>query len=183
MLRSVRSRVVLLTIAVAVVAVFATAWLATRNVESSLRDNVSQGLESDIAILQTLTDYGATHPSWAGVDELVDELARSTGRRIALVDDGRVLTDSDALAGRDESPLPPAPSAVIDPASPSAVLFAPIIIAAGASGAVSPSAVGSVSTIDGGWIVDLDAVSGAALSVRPWFDEALSDALRPALLQ
>jgi two-component system sensor histidine kinase BaeS len=127
MLRSVRSRVVLLTIGVAVVAVVATAWLAIRNVESSLRDNVSQGLESDVMILQSLTDYGITHPSWDGVDDVIAQLAELTGRRIALVHDGDVVADSDELAGRDASPLPPAPSAVVDPASPSAVLFAPIV--------------------------------------------------------
>ena len=71
MLRSVRSRVVLLTIAVAMAAVVSTAWLATRNVESSLRDNVSQGLESDVQILQSLTDFAISHPSWDGVDQLV----------------------------------------------------------------------------------------------------------------
>ena len=164
MLRSVRSRVVLLTIAVAMAAVVSTAWLATRNVESSLRDNVSQGLESDVQILQSLTDFAISHPSWDGVDQLVAALARTTGRRIALVRDGDVVVDSDELQGRDPAPLPPAPSAVVDPTSPSVVLFSPIVI----SGAIPGTIESSTGLVVCGATIGtttIDGVAGASTDV------------------
>ncbi|MFE0172443.1 sensor histidine kinase [Streptomyces sp. NPDC059002] len=82
-------------------------------------------LADDARIYDRLLGVGAGAPEWRGADEAVRELARETGRRIALTtQDRKVITDSAVPAGkaagkdsRRPAALPPKASAVVDPLS------------------------------------------------------------------
>lgn len=115
-LRSVRARVIALVLSVAVATAAVTGWLATRAADRAVRGNAERSLEADTSILQSLGQYGLAHGSWDGVEGVVGELARSTGRRIALADgSGMLFVDSDQLEGRRPRAMPSSPAARIDP--------------------------------------------------------------------
>lgn len=119
MLRSLRGRLLTTSIAIAVAAVAATAWLTTRGTSERLRDTVERTLESDGEIYSELLQYGQTHSSWDGVDELVGGLSSRTGRRIALTTErGDPIVDSARLQGRGRVALPERPAALVDPLDP-----------------------------------------------------------------
>jgi two-component system, OmpR family, sensor histidine kinase BaeS len=118
-LRSVRSRVVAVAIGVAIVSVAVSSWLATRTTGAALRGEAERSLELDTSIYRQLLEFGSTNATWDGVEDIVGELATSTGRRIALVDgEGVVFADSDSLDGGRARALPRAPTAQIDPSAP-----------------------------------------------------------------
>ncbi len=120
MLRSVRARVIALAIGVAVVTAIATGWLATTAAENAVRTSAERSLEVDTSILQSLSSFAASTGTWDGVEQLVGDLAESTGRRIALTDtDGLLLVDSDQVLGNTPRSLPAAPVASVDPLSAS----------------------------------------------------------------
>jgi two-component system sensor histidine kinase BaeS len=115
-LRSLRARLLIASMLVAVVSVGATAWLTTRGSGERLRDSVDRTLETDSDIYGRLIDYASTHPDWSGVDDLVAELSSDTGRRIALTTPrGQVIVDSARLQGHEGVPLPEKPAGVVDP--------------------------------------------------------------------
>jgi two-component system, OmpR family, sensor histidine kinase BaeS len=117
--RSLRARLLLATIAIAVAAVGATAWLTSRSTESSVRGDFERTLEVDGSIYNTLVAYAATHRDWSEVDDFVRSLADRTGRRVALTTPrGRPIVDSARLDGGSGAPLPGRPVGIVDPVNP-----------------------------------------------------------------
>jgi two-component system sensor histidine kinase BaeS len=112
--RSLLPRLLGLSLAVASVAVGATAWLVVHSTGNRLRDELVRDaslLETDSEIRAALLGYARQHRDWAGVDPLVRELAERTGRRIALTTrDGAPIADS----ARGAVGLPPVPAAELD---------------------------------------------------------------------
>jgi two-component system sensor histidine kinase BaeS len=118
-LRSLRARLLLAMVAIAVAAVGATAWLTSRGTADRLRDDVEQTLEVDSYIYDQLLVYANSHVDWSQVEGLVGNLAAQTGRRIALTTPrGEVIVDSARLDGGGATPLPDRPAAVVDPLNP-----------------------------------------------------------------
>ncbi|WP_431876164.1 sensor histidine kinase [Amycolatopsis sacchari] len=122
MRRSLLARLVGLSLAVAALAVGATAVLATYGTGSRLRDELTADaalLPTDSAILAQLYTYADEHRGWDGVEALVRELAERTGRRIALAaPGGEPFADSVALLGKSAAALPSTPAARIDATRP-----------------------------------------------------------------
>ncbi|WP_313896472.1 HAMP domain-containing sensor histidine kinase [Streptomyces sp. GC420] len=105
-------RLLITSVAIAVVSVGATAWLAVQTTTRAIQEERGQVLSDDIDILRRLSGFAATHPDWNGVQDSVRTLSRTTGRRIALTTgSGRVIADS---ADRGTA-LPARASAVVDP--------------------------------------------------------------------
>lgn len=119
-----------LSLAVAVLAVAATAFLAAYGTGSRLREELAADtslLETDSAIRAELVAYANEHRDWAGVGEVVRELAGRTGRRVALTTpDGAPIADSAARGD-----LPAVPAARIDAATERDIA-APNVVAEGA---------------------------------------------------
>ncbi|AGZ43794.1 sensor histidine kinase [Actinoplanes friuliensis] len=106
--RSLLTRLLATSLAVAVCAVAATAWLAVRTTSRVIRQEQGQSIAADSRIYDGLLGYAATHASWQGVEPVLTELAAGTGRQVTLTDaQGRWL------AGR-TGELPSRPSAVVD---------------------------------------------------------------------
>ncbi|MDT0308450.1 HAMP domain-containing sensor histidine kinase [Streptomyces sp. DSM 44917] len=122
MRRSLRLRLLALSLAVAALSVVATALLATYGTGTRLREDAESSaslLETDSSIHDALLDFAAEHRSWDGVEPLVAELARRTGRRVELTTpDGQTIAGSGRLPGRDAGDRPSTPSARIDAARP-----------------------------------------------------------------
>jgi len=140
MRRSLRFRLLALSLTVALGAVAATAVLATYSAGEQLQGEIESSaslLESDQSIYLELTGYATEHATWQDVGAVVAAAAQRTGRRIALTDaDGRVIADS----ARDGGGLPSVPAATIDVAAPSSApigLVTPMVKAGAADVAVS----------------------------------------------
>lgn len=117
--RSLLLRLLGLSLAVAVLAVAATAWLTTQETGERFRGEFERTLEADTFIYQELNAFALDHESWEGVEPLVNRLAEQSGRRVALTSqDGSVLADSANHAGAGSS-LPSTPTAEINPLSAS----------------------------------------------------------------
>ncbi len=126
MRRSVLLRFLGLSLAVALGAVIATALIATYSTSEKLQGEIDQNasqLQVDGDIYSQLNTYAADHPTWAGVDKLVNVLADKTGRRIALTDsDGTVIADSARTLGAAPE-LPSLPAATVDARAGAGGLF------------------------------------------------------------
>ncbi|NDL58028.1 sensor histidine kinase [Phytoactinopolyspora mesophila] len=115
MRHSVLLRLLGLSLAVAVFAIAATAWLTSRDTSERFRGEFERTLEADTFIYQGLSEYASRNDSWDGVDTVVAELAERTGRRVALTTlDGDVLADSAAISGQPAPALASTPTAEID---------------------------------------------------------------------
>ncbi|MFD4947112.1 ATP-binding protein [Streptomyces sp. NPDC058239] len=114
--KSLFGRLLAVSALVAACSVAATAWLAVQTTSGAIKQEQGQNLTADARIYNTLLGYAATHPTWDGVDSTVRDLARQSGRRIALTtEQRRPLADS---ATRQSPPaLPPEASAIVDPLS------------------------------------------------------------------
>lgn len=114
--KSLRGRLLGVSVLVATCSVAATAWLAVQTTSGAIKQEQGQNLADDTRIYDTLLGYAATHPRWDGVGQVVRELADSTGRHITLTTQGRApLADS---AGRKPAgTLPAQASATVDPLS------------------------------------------------------------------
>ncbi|MHA6763849.1 sensor histidine kinase [Streptacidiphilus sp. PAMC 29251] len=133
--RSLVVRLLATSVLVAVCSIAATAWLAVKSTSRAIEQQQSQALSQDARIYSTLLSYAATHHSWDGVGPAVTELARGTGRRIALTTSARLpLADS---APADASPLPLQASAVVDPLN-----VDPSLGAGSGTSRISPQATG-----------------------------------------
>lgn len=129
--RSLLLRLLGLSLAVAVLAVAATAWLTTRETGERFRGEVERTLEVDTFIYQELIAYALDHESWDGVDSLVDRLADETGRRVALTtEDGDLLADSAGGGSGGSPPLPSTSTAEVNPLAPSSTSLATVEAAA-----------------------------------------------------
>src|SRR5262245_43020624 len=122
MRHSLLFRLLLLSLMVALGAVAATAVLATYSTGEQLQGEIKKAdglVETDTMIYSYVLNYAGEHDSWAGVEETVVELARQTGRRIALTDEnGKLIADSARLLGEGSPPLPSLAAATIDWAAP-----------------------------------------------------------------
>ncbi|MFF8502921.1 sensor histidine kinase [Streptomyces anulatus] len=121
--RSLLGRLLAVSALVAACSVAATAWIAVQTTSGAIKQEQGQNLTADARIYDTLLDYAARNPTWDGVGATVRELARESGRRVALTTQGRQpLADS---ATPPTAPvLPPQASAVVDPLSVDTVLAA-----------------------------------------------------------
>ncbi|MDX2815707.1 HAMP domain-containing sensor histidine kinase [Streptomyces sp. PA03-5A] len=110
--KSLLVRLLLTSVAIAVVSVGATAWLAVQITTRAIQEDRGQVLSDDTDVLRQLSGYAATHAGWDGVHSSVDTLSRAVGRRVALTTEGgRVIADSAAPG----TPLPARASATVDP--------------------------------------------------------------------
>ncbi|MFE9699806.1 sensor histidine kinase [Streptomyces sp. NPDC006270] len=121
--RSLLGRLLAVSALVAACSVAATAWIAVQTTSGAIKQEQGQNLTADARIYDTLLGYAARHPTWDGVGATVRELARESGRRVALTTQGRQpLADSATAASAPA--LPPQASAVVDPLSVDTVLAA-----------------------------------------------------------
>lgn len=110
--KSLLVRLLLTSVAIAVVSVGATAWLAVQTTTRAIQEERGQVLSDDTDILRRLSGFAATHADWDGVQSSVRDLSRTTGRRIALTTEaGRIIADSVAPG----TALPARASATVDP--------------------------------------------------------------------
>ncbi|MCX4911183.1 cell wall metabolism sensor histidine kinase WalK [Streptomyces sp. NBC_00878] len=110
--RSLIVRLLAVSALVAACSVAASVWIAVQTTSGAIKKQQGRILADDTLLLDTLTGYAATHTSWDGVSPVVRDLARRTGRRIALVtQDGVSLADTAPHSGG----LPGRAWAVVDP--------------------------------------------------------------------
>ncbi|MEU2671122.1 HAMP domain-containing sensor histidine kinase [Streptomyces sp. NPDC007164] len=139
--KSLFGRLLAVSALVAACSVAATAWLAVQTTSGAIKQEQGQNLTADARIYNTLLGYAAGHPTWEGVDGTVRDLARQSGRRIALTtEQRRPLADS---ASRPAPPaLPPQASAIVDPLSVDTALSRTVDRSEDAADRVDPRAVG-----------------------------------------
>ncbi|MFJ1546371.1 sensor histidine kinase [Streptomyces sp. NPDC088246] len=139
--KSLFGRLLAVSALVAACSVAATAWLAVQTTSGAIKQEQGQNLTADARIYNTLLGYAAAHPTWDGVDSTVRDLARQSGRRIALTtEQRRPLADS---ATRPSPPaLPPEASAIVDPLSVDTALSQTVGRAGVTADRVDPRAVG-----------------------------------------
>lgn len=139
--KSLFGRLLAVSALVAACSVAATAWLAVQTTSGAIKQEQGQNLTADARIYNTLLGYAAGHPTWEGVDDTVRDLARQSGRRIALTtEQRRPLADS---ASRPAPPaLPPQASAIVDPLSVDTALSRTVDRSGDAADRVDPRAVG-----------------------------------------
>ncbi|MFE7747841.1 sensor histidine kinase [Streptomyces sp. NPDC057428] len=112
--KSLLVRLLLTSVAIAVLSVGATAWLAVQITTRAVQEERGQVLSDDSAILRKLSGFAATHADWTGVQSTVRTLSRTMDRRITLTTAaGRPIADSAAP----DTALPARASAVVDPLS------------------------------------------------------------------
>ncbi|MFH8364075.1 sensor histidine kinase [Streptomyces anulatus] len=121
--RSLLGRLLAVSALVAACSVAATAWIAVQTTSGAIKQEQGQNLTADARIYDTLLDYAARNPTWDGVGATVRELARESGRRVALTTQGRQPLADSATAATAPT-LPPQASAVVDPLSVDTVLAA-----------------------------------------------------------
>ncbi|MEU6125860.1 ATP-binding protein [Streptomyces sp. NPDC047123] len=93
--KSLLARLLAVSVVVSIGSIAATTWLAAQTTSGALRQEQGQVLADDARIYDKLLEVGAGAPEWRGADEAVHELARTTGRRIALTtQDRKVIADS-----------------------------------------------------------------------------------------
>ncbi|RPK55589.1 Alkaline phosphatase synthesis sensor protein PhoR [Streptomyces sp. ADI96-02] len=114
--RSLLGRLLAVSVLVAACSVAATAWLAVRTTSGAIKQEQGQNLAADARIHDTLLGYAARNPTWDGVGATVRELARQSGRRVALTTQGRAPI-ADSATEPTAPALPPRASAVVDPLS------------------------------------------------------------------
>ncbi|MEU9319343.1 HAMP domain-containing sensor histidine kinase [Streptomyces sp. NPDC048295] len=139
--KSLFGRLLAVSALVAACSVVATAWLAVQTTSGAIKQEQGQNLTADARIYNTLLGYAAGHPTWDGVGSTVRDLARQSGRRIALTTQQRhPLADS---AARSSPPaLPPQASAIVDPLSVDTALSRTTDRPGAAADRVDPRAVG-----------------------------------------
>ncbi|MFG3408413.1 sensor histidine kinase [Streptomyces sp. NPDC048142] len=121
--RSLLGRLLAVSALVAACSVAATAWIAVQTTSGAIKQEQGQNLTADARIYDTLLDYAARNPTWDGVGATVRELARESGRRVALTTQSRQPL-ADSATGESAPALPPQASAVVDPLSVDTVLAA-----------------------------------------------------------
>ncbi|UUU23771.1 sensor histidine kinase [Streptomyces sp. DSM 40750] len=110
--KSLLVRLLLTSVAIAVLSVGATAWLAVQLTTRAIQEERGQVLSDDSDILRRLGGYAAAHADWDGVGSTVHTLSRTLDRRIALTTaGGRLIADSAAPG----TALPVRASATVDP--------------------------------------------------------------------
>ncbi|MEW2402345.1 HAMP domain-containing sensor histidine kinase [Streptomyces sp. NPDC046862] len=110
--KSLLVRLLITTVAIAVLSVGATAWLAVQLTTRAIQEESGQVLSDDSDILRRLSGYAAGHADWDGVGTTVRTLSRTLDRRIALTTEGGRLIADSAAPG---TALPARASATVDP--------------------------------------------------------------------
>ncbi|MEU5285028.1 HAMP domain-containing sensor histidine kinase [Streptomyces sp. NPDC020755] len=142
MRRSLLGRLLAVSALVAACSVAATAWIAVQTTSGAIKQEQGQNLTADARIYDTLLEYAARNPTWDGVGATVRELARESGRRVALTTQGRQPLADSATAATAPA-LGPQASAVVDPLSVDTVLAARGTAGQGtAADRIDPRAVG-----------------------------------------
>lgn len=122
--KSLLPRLLAVSVLVSLVSIAATAWLAAQTTSGAIRQEQGQVLADDARVYDELLGLAATAPGWRGAEKTVRELARQTGRRIALTTQDRVVIadsrgDDDGKGGGGGGAagagLPSKASAVVDP--------------------------------------------------------------------
>ena len=114
---SLRWRLALLGVLVALVAVATTAFAVQRVTETTIRGSLERNLDAEIEIRDALAVQGAFDGSWRNIEEYVVELALDHDQRIAVADfDDNVLADSEVLLFGNTAALP-AQATIVDPSS------------------------------------------------------------------
>ncbi|MEU3057189.1 HAMP domain-containing sensor histidine kinase [Streptomyces griseus] len=121
--RSLLGRLLAVSALVAACSVAATAWIAVQTTSGAIKQEQGQNLTADARIYDTLLEYAARNPTWDGVGATVRELARESGRRVALTTQSRQPLADSATAATAPA-LPPQASAVVDPLAVDTVLAA-----------------------------------------------------------
>ncbi|MGW1102230.1 sensor histidine kinase [Streptomyces sp. NPDC002540] len=141
--KSLFGRLLAVSALVAACSVAATAWLAVQTTSGAIKQEQGQNLTADARIYNTLLGYAATHPTWDGVDSTVRDLARRSGRRIALTtEQRRPLADSADRPSPPAPALPPQASAIVDPLSMDTALSQTVGRTGATADRVDPRAVG-----------------------------------------
>ncbi|MDX3457768.1 HAMP domain-containing sensor histidine kinase [Streptomyces sp. ME02-8801-2C] len=110
--KSLLVRLLLTSVAIAMLSVGATAWLAVQLTTRAIQEERGQVLSDDSELLSRLSGYAATHADWDGVESTVRTLSRTLDRRIALTTAyGKLIADSAAPG----TALPARASATVDP--------------------------------------------------------------------
>ncbi|WP_344522055.1 HAMP domain-containing sensor histidine kinase [Streptomyces rectiviolaceus] len=143
-------RLLAVSVLVSVVSIAATAWLAAQTTSGAIRQEQGQVLADDARVYDELLGLAAGAPGWRGAEKTVRELARKTGRRIALTTQDRVvIADSRDGKGKGKgaagAELPSKASAVVDPLAVDGALTAGAGSAdaeAGGQDRIDPRAVG-----------------------------------------
>ncbi|MGW6056869.1 sensor histidine kinase [Streptomyces sp. NPDC055189] len=128
--KSLLTRLLAVSVLVSVVSIAATAWLAAQTTSGAIRQEQGQVLADDARVYDELLGLAAAAPGWRDAQKTVRELAKQTGRRIALTTRDRVvIADSrskgskggeDGKGGKGGkgaagAELPSKASAVVDP--------------------------------------------------------------------
>ncbi|MEU6676843.1 HAMP domain-containing sensor histidine kinase [Streptomyces sp. NPDC046925] len=122
--KSLLTRLLAVSVLVSVVSIAATAWLAAQTTSGAIRQEQGQVLADDARVYDELLGLAAAAPGWRDARKTVRELAKQTGRRIALTTQDRVvIADSRTEAGKGGkggkgaagAELPSKASAVVDP--------------------------------------------------------------------
>ncbi|MEV8316113.1 HAMP domain-containing sensor histidine kinase [Streptomyces sp. NPDC059900] len=116
--KSLLTRLLAVSVLVSVVSIAATAWLAAQTTSGAIRQEQGQVLADDARVYDELLGLAAASPGWRDARKTVRELAKQTGRRIALTTQDRVvIADSRSGAGKGAAgaELPSKASAVVDP--------------------------------------------------------------------
>ncbi|MFG2651592.1 sensor histidine kinase [Streptomyces sp. NPDC048436] len=123
--KSLLTRLLAVSVLVSVLSIAATAWLAAQTTSGAIRQEQGQVLADDARVYDELLGLAATAPGWRGAERTVRELARQTGRRIALTTQDRVVIADSRGKGKGEggsggegapgAELPAKASAVVDP--------------------------------------------------------------------
>ncbi|WP_250034420.1 sensor histidine kinase [Paractinoplanes maris] len=109
---SLVTRLLVTSVLIAVAAIAATAWLATRTATRAITQEQGRSLTEEKGVYDLLVGYAAMHGDWSGATTLIDARAAKLGRRITLMTQDRtVIADS----GGGPSLRTARPSALIDP--------------------------------------------------------------------
>jgi two-component system sensor histidine kinase BaeS len=109
---SLVTRLLVTSLAIAVAAISATAWLAATTAARSISHEQGGAVADERAVYEALVGYAATHDDWSGAATLVRSRAARLGRRITLTtDDRHVILDSQTGPALPEAQ----PAAVVDP--------------------------------------------------------------------
>ncbi|WP_250002883.1 HAMP domain-containing sensor histidine kinase [Actinoplanes sp. M2I2] len=109
---SLVTRLLVTSVLIAVAAIAATAWLATRTATRAITQEQGRSLTEEKGVYDLLVGYAATHADWKGAAPLIDKRAAELGRRITLTTEDRALI---ADSGTGPSLRTARPSARIDP--------------------------------------------------------------------
>lgn len=117
MLRTLRSRLTAIGVAVVLVAVVVTAISVRQLTESDIRGAIERDLDDEFLIRDEIAFHGLVNGGWDDIDETVIDLALTFDERIAVASlGGEVLADSEILVAESEAALP-AQALIVDPES------------------------------------------------------------------